>query len=167
MINFVNRVARTGGRRIDKSNPKIDARMRRVRGRAMASRLHAIMEPLTVNVPIALTIRRHRLIARTIDDLMRLGTITPSAGEFLRLAVEGRLNIVVAGGTASGKSNFVNALGNAVGDGEQRGEQEAGGGMQDAGCKISGALTSCILLLVSCIFYFRPQLLRTSGWSLN
>jgi pilus assembly protein CpaF len=113
MINFVNRVARTGGRRIDKSNPKIDARMRD------GSRLHAIMEPLTVNVPIALTIRRHRLIARTIDDLMRLGTITPSAGEFLRLAVEGRLNIVVAGGTASGKSNFVNALGNAVGDGER------------------------------------------------
>jgi hypothetical protein len=37
----------------------------------------------------------------------------------------------------------------------------------DAGCKISGVLTSCILLLASCIFYFRPQLLRTSGWSLN
>ena len=113
MINFVNRVARTGGRRLDKANPKIDARMRD------GSRLHAIMEPLTVNMPVSVTIRRHRLIARTIDDLIRLGTITPLAGEFLRLAVQARLNTVVAGGTASGKSNFVNALGNAVADTER------------------------------------------------
>ena len=113
MINFVNRVARTGGRRLDKANPKIDARMRD------GSRLHAIMEPLTVNMPISVTIRRHRLIARTIEDLTRLGTITPLAGEFLRLAVQARLNIVVAGGTASGKSNFINALGNAVTDTER------------------------------------------------
>jgi Flp pilus assembly CpaF family ATPase len=98
LVNFVNRAAAaTGGRWLDKANPKLDARMRD------GSRLHAVMEPLTVNVPVAVTIRRHRLVARTIDDIVRLGTLTPPAGEFLRLAVTGRLNLVVAGGTASGK----------------------------------------------------------------
>lgn len=113
MINFVNRVARTGGRRLDKSNPKIDARMRD------GSRLHAVMEPLTVNMPVAMTIRRHRLVAQTIDDLMRLGTVTPKAGEFLKLAVEARLNTIVSGATASGKTNFINALCDAAGDGDR------------------------------------------------
>jgi pilus assembly protein CpaF len=113
MVNFVNRVARTGGRRLDKSNPKIDARMRD------GSRLHAVMEPLTVNIPVAMTIRRHRLVAQTIDDLMRLGTVTPSAGEFLKLAVTARINTIVSGATASGKTNFINALCDAAGDGDR------------------------------------------------
>lgn len=105
VVNFVNRAAgATAGRWMDRSNPKLDARMRD------GSRLHAVMEPLTVNVPVAVTIRRHRLVARTLADLTRLGTITPQAEEFLRMAVRGRLNIIVAGGTASGKSNFLNAL---------------------------------------------------------
>ena len=114
VVNFVNRAARSGNsHRLDKSNPKLDARMRD------GSRLHAIMEPLVVNVSIAVTIRRHRLVARTLDDLVRLGTVTPLCGEFLRLAVKGRLNIVVAGGTASGKTNFINALANEIGDGDR------------------------------------------------
>ncbi len=113
MQNFVNRVARTGGRRLDKANPKLDAKMRD------GSRLHAVMEPLTVNVPLAMTIRRHRLVALTIDDLIRLSTITPLAGEFLRLAVQARVNTIVSGATASGKTNFVNALCNAASDGDR------------------------------------------------
>ncbi|HKZ86628.1 MAG TPA: ATPase, T2SS/T4P/T4SS family [Anaerolineae bacterium] len=113
LVNFVNRVARTHGRRLDKANPKIDARMRD------GSRLHAVMEPLTVNIPAAVTIRRHRLVAQTIDDLVRLGTITPHAGEFLRLTVQARINTIVSGGTGTGKTNFINALGNAAEDGDR------------------------------------------------
>ena len=113
MINFVNRAARTAGRRLDKANPKIDARMRD------GSRLHAIMEPLTTKPLIAINIRRHRLVARTLDDLTRLGTLTPLAAEFLRLAVQARLNVAIAGGTASGKTNFTNALGNAASDNDR------------------------------------------------
>ena len=113
MVNFVNRAAATGGRRLDKANPKLDARMRD------GSRLHAVMEPLTVNVPVALTIRRHRLVARTIDDLVRLGTCTPQVGEFLKIAVQGKLNIIVAGATASGKTNFLNALTASASDGDR------------------------------------------------
>lgn len=105
VLNFVNRAAgASGGRWLDRANPKLDARMRD------GSRLHAIAEPLTANVPIAVTIRRHRLVARTLDDLVRLGTITQQVAEFLRIAVKGRLNIIIAGGTASGKTNFLNAL---------------------------------------------------------
>ncbi len=113
-LNFVNRAAAaTSGRWLDRSTPKLDARMRD------GSRLHAIMEPLTVNVPIAVTIRRHRLVARTLADLSRLGTVTPQVEEFLRMAVTGRLNVVVAGGTASGKTNLLNALCDAADDGDR------------------------------------------------
>jgi len=110
VTNFVNRAAATGGRWLDRANPKLDARMRD------GSRLHAIMAPLTVNIPIAVTIRRHRLVARTLEDLTRLGTITPLAAKFLRIAVEGRLNLIVAGGTASGKTNLLNAMCDAADD---------------------------------------------------
>jgi pilus assembly protein CpaF len=77
------------------------------------------MEPLTAKPPIAINIRRHRLVARTLEDLTRLGTVTPMAAEFLRLAVQARLNIAVAGGTASGKTNFTNALGNAASESDR------------------------------------------------
>lgn len=112
VANFVNRAA-SGGRWLDKANPKLDARMRD------GSRLHAVMEPLTVNVPIAVTIRRHRLVARTLDDLVSLGTITSQVRAFLDLAIGGRLNVVVAGGTASGKSNLLNAMCNGADDGDR------------------------------------------------
>ncbi len=111
--NFVNRVVYKTSARLDKSNPAIDGRMRD------GSRLHAIMEPLTAKPPIAINIRRHRLVARTLEDLTRLGTVTPIAAEFLRLAVQARLNIAVAGGTASGKTNFTNALGNAASESDR------------------------------------------------
>ncbi len=110
LINFVNRAARDDGRQIDRAHPELNAKMKD------GSRLHAIMKPLTAKVEIAVTIRRHRLVARTLDDLTRLGTLTPTAAEFLKLAIAGRLNLVVAGSTGSGKTNFVNALGNAAAD---------------------------------------------------
>jgi len=106
LLNTVVRMAR--GRELSRSSPKIDARMRD------GSRLHAVIEPLVVNVPIAVTIRRHRLVARTLADLERLGTITPEVREFLEMLVQGRVNLVIAGGTASGKTNFLNALANAA-----------------------------------------------------
>ena len=104
LIDFVNRAAAYRGRKIDRANPRLDVKIRD------GSRLHAIMEPLTDNVPIAVTIRRHRLVARTLDDLVQLGTVNGVAAEFLRQAVRGRLNIIVSGGTSSGKTNFLNAL---------------------------------------------------------
>lgn len=104
LVNFINRAAAPKGRKIDRKSPELNVKMRD------GSRMHAIMEPLTDNVPIAVTIRRHRLVARTLDDLVRLGTVTAPVAKFLRWAVAGRLNIVISGGTGTGKTNMINAL---------------------------------------------------------
>ena len=109
--NFVTRVA--GNQELTRAKPKIDAQIRD------GSRLHAIIAPLAHNVPIAVTIRKHRLVARTLADLVRLGTITAQVHEFLQMTVDARLNVVIAGGTASGKTNFLNALANAAADEER------------------------------------------------
>ena len=101
---LVDRIAARYGRRFDRSNPRVNAKM------PDGSRLNAVMEPLVDNVPIAVTIRRHRLVARTLDDLVRLGTLTADVAGFLRECVLGRLNLIVTGGTGSGKTNTLNAL---------------------------------------------------------
>ena len=109
--NLVTRVA--GNQELTRAKPKIDAQIRD------GSRLHAIIAPLAHNVPIAVTIRKHRLVAGTLEDLVQLGTITPKVREFLQMVVDARLNVVIAGGTASGKTNFLNALANAADDKER------------------------------------------------
>ncbi len=109
--NLVTRVA--GNQELTRAKPKIDAQIRD------GSRLHAIIAPLAHNVPIAVTIRKHRLVAGTLKDLVKLGTITPQVHEFLQKVVAARLNVVIAGGTASGKTNFLNALANAAADGDR------------------------------------------------
>ena len=101
---LVDRIAARHGRRFDRSNPRVNAKM------PDGSRLNAVMEPLVDNVPVAVTIRRHRLVARTLDDLVRLGTLTADIAGFLRDCVLGRLNLIVTGGTGSGKTNTLNAL---------------------------------------------------------
>ncbi len=101
---LVDRVAARHGRRFDRSNPRVNAKMND------GSRLNAVMEPLVDNVPVAVTIRRHRLVARTLDDLIRLGTLTADIAGFLKACVLGRLNLIVTGGTGSGKTNTLNAL---------------------------------------------------------
>jgi pilus assembly protein CpaF len=101
---LVDRIAARHGRRFDRSNPRVNAKM------PDGSRLNAVMEPLVDNVPVAVTIRRHRLVARTLDDLVHLGTLTSEVAGFLTACVLGRLNLIVTGGTGSGKTNTLNAL---------------------------------------------------------
>ena len=101
---LVDRIAARHGRRFDRSNPRVNAKM------SDGSRLNAVLEPLVDNVPVAVTIRRHRLVARTLDDLVRLGTLTEEIAGFLKECVLGRLNLIVTGGTGSGKTNTLNAL---------------------------------------------------------
>jgi pilus assembly protein CpaF len=101
---LVDRIAARHGRRFDRSTPRVNAKM------PDGSRLHAVMEPLVDNVPVAVTIRRHRLVARTLEDLVHLGTLTADVAGFLRDCVLGRLNLIVTGGTGSGKTNTLNAL---------------------------------------------------------
>jgi pilus assembly protein CpaF len=100
------------GRRIDESSPLVDARL------ADGSRVNAVIEPLAIDGP-TLTIRRFGNRRLTIDDLVRLGAVSASVVEFLRAIVEARLNIVISGGTGSGKTTFLNILSGYIPQGER------------------------------------------------
>lgn len=103
---LLTRVVSRAGRRIDESSPAVDVRL------PDGSRLHAVLPPITESPCI--TIRRHRLRAHSLSDLVQLGTLTPEAATFLATAVEGGLNILVSGGTGSGKTTTLNALGRSI-----------------------------------------------------
>jgi pilus assembly protein CpaF len=104
--SLLARIVSRAGRRIDDASPAVDVRL------PDGARLHAVLPPLSRRP--RLTIRRHRMVAETLDDLEALGTVTPELAGFLRRAVQGGLNVLVSGGTASGKTTTLNALGNAI-----------------------------------------------------
>ncbi len=97
----------SGGRGVTVRTPFRDHRLRD------GSRVHVIMDPLVSNLGlggIAITIRRFRSVARSLEDLMTLGSITPQVRNFLRAAVRAQMNICVSGGTGTGKTTFLTAL---------------------------------------------------------
>jgi pilus assembly protein CpaF len=100
------------GRRIDESSPLVDARL------ADGSRVNAVIEPLAIDGP-SLTIRRFGTRRLGIADLVRFNAISENVVEFLRAIVEARLNIVISGGTGSGKTTFLNILSGYIPDGER------------------------------------------------
>ncbi|MGH7562321.1 MAG: CpaF family protein, partial [Gemmatimonadales bacterium] len=95
----------------DDASPAVDVRL------PDGARLHALLPPLARRP--CLTIRRHRMVAGSLDDLVGLGTLNDELARFLRGAVEGGLNVLVSGGTASGKTTTLNALGSAIPPGER------------------------------------------------
>jgi len=99
----IERIVTPIGRRIDRSTPIVDARL------PDGSRVNATIEPLSLVGPV-LTIRKFSEVPFTIDDLIGFGTITPFAANFLRACVLGRKNVLVSGGTASGKTTLLNVL---------------------------------------------------------
>ncbi|HEV3141949.1 MAG TPA: ATPase, T2SS/T4P/T4SS family [Vicinamibacterales bacterium] len=99
----IERIIAPLGRRVDESVPMVDARL------PDGSRVNAIVEPLALNGAV-LTIRRFGTRRMTAQDLTRLEACAPEILDFLRAAVEARLNIVVSGGTGSGKTTFLNVL---------------------------------------------------------
>jgi pilus assembly protein CpaF len=103
LMRIIDRIVSPLGRRIDESSPYVDARL------PDGSRVNAIIPPLALNGP-TLTIRKFSKIPLTIDDLIRFGTITPEAIEFLNAVVVARLNVIVSGGTGSGKTTSLNVL---------------------------------------------------------
>ena len=100
---IIERIIAPIGRRVDEAVPMVDARL------PDGSRVNAIIEPVSLDGP-AVTIRRFGTKRLNIADLVALGAVSPAVVEFLRAAVEGRLNIVVSGGTGSGKTTFLNVL---------------------------------------------------------
>jgi pilus assembly protein CpaF len=103
LMRIIDRIVAPLGRRIDESSPYVDARL------PDGSRVNAIIPPLSLIGPV-LTIRKFAKIPLTVENMIDFGTITPEAIEFLKACVIARLNIVVSGGTGSGKTTFLNIL---------------------------------------------------------
>ena len=103
VMRIIDRIIAPIGRRVDESSPMVDARL------TDGSRVNAIIPPLSLVGPV-ITIRKFSASPFTVDDLIRFGTATPDMFEFLRAAVEARLNVFVSGGTGSGKTTTLNVL---------------------------------------------------------
>jgi len=100
---IIDRIVSAVGRRIDESCPMVDARL------ADGSRVNAIIPPLAIDGPI-LSIRRFAVDPLEIEDLLTLRTLTPEIGELFRGIVKARLNILISGGTGTGKTTLLNVL---------------------------------------------------------
>ncbi len=103
VMQIIERIVSPLGRRIDERSPMVDARL------ANGSRVNAIIPPLAIDGPL-LTIRKFAHDPLTMSDLIHMGTLSREAAMFLQAAVETRLNIIVSGGTGSGKTTTLNVL---------------------------------------------------------
>jgi pilus assembly protein CpaF len=112
VMRVIDRIVSPLGRRIDESSPTVDARL------PDGSRVNAIIPPIALNGP-TVTIRKFSKDPFTVEDLIRFGTFTPEMATFLKACVEARLNIVVSGGTGSGKTTMLNVLSSFIPDDER------------------------------------------------
>lgn len=112
IIRTIQRIVQPLGRTIDAANPMVDARLRD------GSRLNAVIPPLSLKGPV-LTIRKFNKKLETIDDLLRGGSLTVNMARFLEAAVEAKLNIIISGGTGTGKTTLLNILSGFLGDDER------------------------------------------------
>jgi pilus assembly protein CpaF len=103
VMRVIDRIVSPLGRRIDESSPMVDARL------PDGSRINAVIPPISLVGP-TLTIRKFSKDPLTSDDLVRFGTLTPEIVTFIKACVEARLNIIVSGGTGSGKTTMLNVL---------------------------------------------------------
>ena len=108
----IERIVGQVGRRIDESSPMVDARL------ADGSRVNAVLPPLALDGP-TLTIRKFSKEPLTVTDLVRLKTLSPKMAELIALCVMGRLNILVSGGTGTGKTTMLNVLSGFIPESER------------------------------------------------
>ncbi len=109
IIRTVQRLIEPLGRTIDATNPMVDSRLED------GSRINAVIPPLSTKGPVV-TIRKFKESMSNIDELIRIGTLTPYMARFLEAAVKGKLNMVICGGTGSGKTTLLNVLSSFIGD---------------------------------------------------
>ncbi|MEI6787889.1 MAG: ATPase, T2SS/T4P/T4SS family [bacterium] len=112
VLSVIERIVSPLGRRIDESQPYVDARLKD------GSRVNAVIHPLSLIGP-CLTIRKFSKIPLTSDDFIRMGTWTEGMRDFLKACVEARKNIIVSGGTGSGKTTLLNVLSSFLPDTER------------------------------------------------
>jgi len=109
---IINKMVAEVGRRIDEAQPMVDARL------PDGSRINAVIPPLSLSGAL-LTIRKFGAERLDIETLVRIGTLTPETADLLRRCVEARLNILISGGTGTGKTTLLNAMSAAIPDTER------------------------------------------------
>ena len=108
----IDKIVSRVGRRVDEASPMVDARL------PDGSRVNAVVPPLALDGSI-LTIRKFAADPYLVSDLIGFGTLTPPTAELLRACVRGRMNIVISGGTGSGKTTTLNVLSSFVPENER------------------------------------------------
>jgi pilus assembly protein CpaF len=106
---IINKIVAQVGRRIDEVSPMVDARL------PDGSRVNAVIPPLSLSGPL-LTIRKFSRRRLDFDELIRLGTFSPEAVDFVQRCVLAELNILISGGTGTGKTTLLNAVSSAIPD---------------------------------------------------
>lgn len=112
VLRIIEKIVAPLGRRIDESTPMVDARL------PDGSRVNAIIPPLCLTGP-SITIRKFSRDPYTVEDLVKFGTLTQQMADFLKCCVEARLNIIVSGGTGSGKTTTLNVLSSFIPEGDR------------------------------------------------
>lgn len=107
LLRIIDKIVSQVGRRIDESSPMVDARL------PDGSRVNAIIPPLSLRGP-TLTIRKFSRDPYTMDDLINFKSLTPQAAQFLAACVKGKLNVLISGGTGTGKTTMLNAMSSFV-----------------------------------------------------
>jgi pilus assembly protein CpaF len=107
LLRIIDKIVSQVGRRIDESSPMVDARL------PDGSRVNAIIPPLSLRGP-TLTIRKFSRDPYTMDDLINFNSLTPQAAQFLAACVKGKLNVLISGGTGTGKTTMLNAMSSFV-----------------------------------------------------
>ena len=103
LLRIIDKIVSQVGRRVDESSPMVDARL------PDGSRVNAIIPPLALRGP-TLTVRKFARDPYTMNDLIGFGTVTGKSAQFLSACVRGKLNILISGGTGTGKTTTLNAL---------------------------------------------------------
>jgi len=103
VMRIIDKIVSQVGRRVDESSPMVDARL------PDGSRVNAIIPPLALNGP-TVTIRKFARDPYTINDLITFGTFSARAAQFVAACVRGKLNILISGGTGTGKTTTLNAM---------------------------------------------------------
>ncbi len=112
LLRIIDKIVSAVGRRVDESNPYVDARL------ADGSRFNAMVPPIAIDGSLV-SIRKFKKDKLGIDDLVRFGAFTEEMAAYLQAAVATRLNIIVSGGTGSGKTTTLNALSSFIDNSER------------------------------------------------